>query len=181
MILSHKYRRLTGPVTVIVAALLSACVGDSQFSDLDRLMAQSRERPQGQIEALPIYPPAERFNYSALAMRSPFEPPATITAESEIGGQVASAPDQQRQKQPLELFIYSALSMVGTLSKDQHIWALIDDGNGRVHRVAEGNFIGRNFGKITHIGQFELDLLETVPDGKGGWINRPRTMGMNEE
>ena len=178
---SRRYCHLTSPMAGIAAALLSACVGDSQFSDLDSLMAESRERPQGQIEPLPTYPPAERFNYSALAMRSPFEPPAIITAESEIGGKAASAPDQMRQKQPLELVSYSALSMVGTLSKDQNIWALIDDGNGRVHRVARGNFIGRNFGKITQIGEFELDVLETVPDGKGGWINRPRTMGMNEE
>lgn len=181
MTLSCRYFRCAGPTAVIAAFFLTACVGDSQFSDLDKLMAESRERPQGQIEPLPTYPPAERFNYSALAMRSPFEPPAMIAAESEIGGKVASEPDQIRQKQPLELFSYSALSMVGTLSKDQKIWALVDDGNGRVHRVTKGNFIGRNFGKITHIGQFELDVLETVPDGKGGWINRPRTMGMNEE
>jgi type IV pilus assembly protein PilP len=173
--------RCNVPMLVIVAAVLSACVGDSQFSDLDSLMAESRQRPQGQIEPLPTYPPAERFNYSALAMRSPFEPPAMISAESQIGGKVASAPDQLRQKQPLELFSYSALSMVGTLSRDQSTWALIDDGSGRVHRVTAGNFIGRNFGEITHIGEFELDVLETVPDGKGGWINRPRTMGMNEE
>ena len=85
-------------------------------------------------------------------MRSPFEPPAMISAESQIGGKVASAPDQLRHKQPLELFSYSALSMVGTLSRDQSTWALIDDGSGRVHRVTAGNFIGRNFGEITHIG-----------------------------
>ena len=59
---SRRYCHLTSPMAVIAAALLSACVGDSQFSDLDSLMAESRERPQGQIEPLPTYPPAERFN-----------------------------------------------------------------------------------------------------------------------
>ncbi|MGB2259980.1 MAG: pilus assembly protein PilP [Porticoccaceae bacterium] len=176
-----KYSRASSAAALVAAVLLGGCAGDSQFADLDRLMAEDRERPKGQIEPLPTYPPAERFNYSALVLRSPFEPPAMIDAESDVVGKAASAPDQLRQKQPLELFSYSTLSMVGTLSKDQKTWALIDDGNGRVHRVTLGNFVGRNFGEITHIGDYELDILETVPDGKGGWINRPRTMGMNEE
>ena len=71
--------------------------------------------------------------------------------------------------------------MVGTLSRDQQIWALINDGEGRIHRVTQGNYLGRNFGRITQIDSFELEVLETVPDGSGGWINRPRTLAMNEE
>tara|TARA_B110000483_G_scaffold74495_1_gene92696 strand:- start:263 stop:784 length:522 start_codon:yes stop_codon:yes gene_type:complete len=165
---------------IVGALLLTACAGDSQFGDLDAKMAQFRERPRGTIEPLPSYPPAERFNYSALAMRSPFEAPVVFTAESRVGGNAVSEPDLKRQKEPLELVSYSALAMVGTLSKDSRVWALINDGNGRIHRVAEGNYLGRNFDEITKIGDVELDVLETVPDGKGGWINRPRTMGMNE-
>jgi type IV pilus assembly protein PilP len=45
----------------------------------------------------------------------------------------------------------------------------------------QGNYLGRNFGKITAVNNVEVEVLETVPDGKGGWINRPRTLGMNEE
>ena len=59
MTLSRQYFRCAGPTAVIAAFFLTACVGDSQFSDLDKLMAESRERPQGQIEPLPTYPPAE--------------------------------------------------------------------------------------------------------------------------
>ena len=71
--------------------------------------------------------------------------------------------------------------MVGTLSRDKQIWALINDGDGRVHRVTQGNYLGRNFGKITAIDNIELEILEIVSDGKGRWINRPRTLVMNEE
>lgn len=51
--------------------LLTACSGGSQFDDLDAKMADSSSRPQSPIEPLPTYPAAERFSYSALAMRSP--------------------------------------------------------------------------------------------------------------
>lgn len=170
-------------LAVLMASLLllTACADGNQFDDLDAKMADSRNRPQGHIEPLPTYPGAERFSYSALAMRSPFEPPVTLSGEERISGNAVSEPDQARQKEPLELVNYSALSMVGTMSRDEQIWALINDGDGRVHRVTQGNYLGRNFGRITAIDNIELDVLETVPDGKGGWINRPRTLGMNEE
>ena len=161
--------------------LLTACSGGNQFDDLDAKMADSSSRPQSPLEPLPTYPAAERFSYSALAMRSPFEPPVVLSGQDRGFGNAASEPDQMRQKEPLELVNYSALSMVGTLSRDKQIWALINDGDGRVYRVTQGNYLGRNFGEITAIDNIELEVLETVPDGKGGWINRPRTLAMNEE
>ena len=165
----------------ICILILSGCSGDRQHADLDQKMIDARNRPQGTIEPLPTYPPAERFNYSALALRSPFEPPAILNGDEKISGNKVDAPDQSRRKEPLELVNYTAMSMVGTLSKNSKIWALIDDGNGRVHRVRTGNYLGRNFGLITDIDAFEVEIMETVPDGKGEWINRPRTMAMDEE
>ena len=58
---------------------------------------------------------------------------------------------------------------------------LVNDGKGRVHRVTKGNYLGRNFGEITGINGLEIEILETVPDGKGGWINRPRTLAINQD
>jgi type IV pilus assembly protein PilP len=171
---------ITG-LLLLAALILSGCSGDQQHADLDQKMIDARNRPQGIIEPLPTYPPAERFNYSVLAMRSPFEPPLILNGEEKISGNAVSAPDQSRRKEPLELVNYSALTMVGTLSKDNKIWALINDGNGRVHRVRTGNYLGRNYGLITNIGAFDVEITETVPDGKGEWINRPRTMAMDEE
>tara|TARA_B110000503_G_scaffold8911_1_gene12145 strand:- start:37237 stop:37449 length:213 start_codon:yes stop_codon:yes gene_type:complete len=70
--------------------------------------------------------------------------------------------------------------MVGTLAKEGRVWALISDEDGRVHRVKTGNYIGKNFGVITAVNDFDIEIMETVPDGKSGWINRPRTMAMDE-
>jgi type IV pilus assembly protein PilP len=166
--------------TLLCVLSLVGCSGSGKHSDLDKKMSEARSKPQGVIEPLPVYPPAERFNYAAVALRSPFEAPAIITGDEKISGHAVPAPDQSRSKEPLELFSYAALSMVGTLSKNSKIWALIDDGAGGVHRVATGNYVGRNFGLITSVSGDEIEIMETVPDGKGGWINRPRTMAMEE-
>lgn len=159
---------------------LAGCASDRQHSDLDNKMSEARTRPQGVIEPLPVYPEAERFNYSALALRSPFEPPAIITGDEKISGNAVPAPDQSRAKEALELISYAQLSMVGILARGDRMWALVDDGAGKVHRVKRGNYIGRNFGLITQVNRRELEIMETVPDGKGGWINRPRTMTIEE-
>ena len=167
-------------VTLVSLAGLAGCANDRQHSDLDNKMSDARTRPQSFIEPLPVYPEAERFNYSALALRSPFEPPAIITGDEKVSGNAVSAPDQSRSKESLELVSYAELSMVGILARGDKMWALVDDGSGKVHRVNRGNYIGRNFGLITEVNRRELEVMETVPDGKGGWINRPRTMAIEE-
>ena len=170
----------TALVALVFLVTLVGCSNDRQHGDLDKKMSDARTRPQGVIEPLPEYPAAERFNYSALALRSPFEAPVVITGDEKVSGRAVSAPDQSRTKEPLELISYTSLSMVGILAKGNQMWALVDDGGGKVHRVRGGNYIGRNFGLITNINRREIEIMETVPDGKGGWINRPRTMAMEE-
>jgi len=167
-------------IALVSLVSLVGCSSDRKHSDLDKKMSDARTRPQGVIEPLPEYPAAERFNYSALALRSPFEPPAIITGDEKVSGNAVSAPDQSRSKEPLELISYAELSMVGILARGDKMWALLDDGSGKVHRVNRGNYIGRNFGLITEVNRRELEIMETVPDGKGGWINRPRTMAIEE-
>lgn len=171
-----------GFITMLLVSLagLTGCANDRQHSDLDKQMSDARTRPQGVIEPLPVYPEAERFNYSALALRSPFEPPAIISGDEKVSGNAVPAPDQSRPKESLELVSYAQLSMVGILARDDKIWALVDYGDGKVHRVERGNHMGRNFGLITQVNRRELEIMETVPDGKGGWINRPRTMAIEE-
>lgn len=175
--------RKSGSVILLCSflSLLMGCADGGGFSDLDSKMAEARNRPQGTIEPLPTYPPIERFSYSAILLRSPFEPPVLQIGEEKVTGSAVPEPDQTRQKEPLEQVSYSALSMVGTLAKNGRTWALINDGNGRIHRVTEGNYVGKNYGKIVGIDGIEINILETVPDGKGGWINRPRTLAINEE
>ena len=160
---------------------LTGCIDDSQYDNLDENMTEFRAGPMVTLESLPNYPSAELFNYSAHTLRSPFNLKRQLTKDDSLSVAAIAAPDEDRQQEPLERFDISALSMVGTLGTEAMIWALINDGQGKIYRVSLGNYIGRNLGIIIDIDERELAVLETVRDGKGGWIKRSRTLTINSE
>jgi type IV pilus assembly protein PilP len=88
-------------------------------------------------------------------------------------------PDETRVKQFLEEFNIENFVMVGTLAKGEGNYALIKGGDG-VHRVKVGDYLGRNHGRIVEISEAEVDVLEIVPDGEGGWLERPRSLTLKE-
>jgi len=74
------------------------------------------------------------------------------------------------------------LNMVGTIQREgDGLYALIKDNKLVIHRVLPGNFMGRNHGKILNITPGKIDLMELVPDGQGGWVERPRTVTLKNE
>jgi len=42
--------------------------------------------------------------------------------------------------------------------------------------VEIGNYIGRNYGRFDSISETQLYIVEIVPSGSGGWIERPQTL-----
>ncbi len=68
--------------------------------------------------------------------------------------------------------------MVGTFAKETNEWALVQDPDGVVHRVAVGNYMGKNHGKVTVILANEVQLSEFIADGAGGWLIRDATMAL---
>ncbi len=73
--------------------------------------------------------------------------------------------------------------MVVTLSQDQALYALVRDPAGGVHKVQVGDYLGTDHGRITSIDEIEVQLMEIVSDGTGGWVERARTvtLGGGEE
>lgn len=55
------------------------------------------------------------------------------------------------------------------------MFALVN-GAGGVHRVRVGDYLGRNNGRIIAINEGKIDVVEIVPDGEGGWLERPRSL-----
>jgi len=70
--------------------------------------------------------------------------------------------------------------MVGTLNLGGNHYGLVSTHDGRVHRVVVGEHIGTNDGKITDITPSKIALVEIIPDGLGGYIERPAALGLNE-
>jgi type IV pilus assembly protein PilP len=52
--------------------------------------------------------------------------------------------------------------------------------DGLVHRVTDGNYMGQADGKIIGISPAKIALTEIVPDGLGGYMERPAALGLNE-
>ena len=160
-------------------AVLSGCGSDRDFADLQAYMDEVRAKPKGTIEPLPTFLPYEAFTYSAASLRHPFQPPMKLELAMRQKGSKDVRPDETRIKQFLEEFNIENFVMVGTLTNDGGKYALIRGGDG-VHRVKVGDYLGRNHGRIVEISEAEVDVLEIVPDGDGGWLERPRSLTLKE-
>jgi len=164
---------------------LTACSSNSGFSDLDRFMKEIDAKPRGRIEALPEVKVYRAFTYSAANRRSPFLPPEDVVVNDvEIQkDQSTVKPNLDRAKEVLESFQLAELEMVGTIQKGEKdtLWALISDDSGGVHMAKAGQFMGLNYGRIVEITEGRLDLIEIVPNGYGGWLERPRIITLEDE
>src|SRR5471032_762958 len=156
----------------LLAGLLSGCSG--RDSDLDHFLDATKKEPGGRVEPLPEVKPYEAYNYADQELRSPFVPGGS-------GGSGANLrPDNHRNREYLEQFSLDTLKMVGTLNLSGNRFGLVQTRDGRVHRVVIGEHIGTNDGKITDITPSKIALVEIIPDGLGGYIERPAALGLNE-
>lgn len=172
-----KHSRLLAPV--FGALLLAGCGFGNDFGDLQAYMDEVRVRPKGSIEPLPKFQAYEAFTYSASALRSPFQPPSKLELVQRQKGSKEIKPDETRVKQFLEGFNIEAFEMVGTLSNGGGLYALVS-GAGGVHRIKVGDYLGRNDGRIVSIDDAVVEVVEIVPDGDGGWLERPRSITLKE-
>jgi type IV pilus assembly protein PilP len=166
------------PVTRIVLAVLGLGVLSGCSNDIDEMRVkidEMKSRPSRGIEPLPEVKPYETFAYAAAAQRSPFE--AGVPASVANNG---IRPDSNRPREFLEQFSLDTLRMVGTLKLQGRIFGLVQTRDGLVHRVLPGNRMGQNDGRITAIEDGKISLIEIVPDGMGGFIERPAALALSE-
>ena len=168
--------------TLALASLLGACGGD--MSDLDRFIAETKRKHHGKVDPLPEFPPYETFAYAAFDVRDPFRAQtdlggvSPVAAESEYTG---PRPEPTRRREPLESYPIDSLKMVGLLQQSTQTWGLVRDPEGTIHRVQPGNYAGQNHGKITAVAETRIDIVELVPDGLSGWVNRDAKLAMSDD
>ena len=172
-------KTVLGAGLVVCALMLAGCGGGGDFADLDAFMAEVKARPKGKIEPIPRFAPYQAFTYEAASLRSPFQPPLKVEQVNRPKGSKLIKPDENRVKQFLEGFNIEDFEMVGTLGNAAGRFALMR-GAGGVHRVKVGDYLGRNDGRITSITDAQVDVIEIVPDGDDGWLERPRTIPLKE-
>ena len=141
-----------GLILVSALAALAACGTDND--DLDQYINEIKSRPGGRIEPLPEI--------------------ATSGKDGGIG------PDPDRSREFLEGFPLDTLSMVGTLYIGETMFGLVQTSDGLIHRVVPGNYLGQNDGRISNITESEIELIEIISDGIGGYIERDAAISLSD-
>lgn len=162
-------RRLKPLAAVLAAATIAGCSSDR--SDLEQWVQQTLARAPEPVEPIPSAVTPEPIVYEAYELRDPFLRPKAESADSDSAAD-GPRPDPDRRQEFLERFPLDALSMVGTIEIDVQTYGLVADVDGVIHRVQEGNYMGQNHGRILSITPVAIELIELVPDGAEGWMER---------
>lgn len=163
-------------VFIVAAFALGACGGD--MDDLDQYINSVKAKPGGRIDPLPEITPYEVFTYLADAegLRSPFVPDSPQAAAGIAAG--GTRPDPERSREFLEQFPLDTLRMVGTLKLGETQFGLVQTSDGLIHRVIPGNYMGQNDGRIVVVSESEIELVEIISDGIGGYLEREAAVGL---
>lgn len=162
-----------GLIGIVLAALVAAGCSGGQ-SDLQSWIEATKKKPGGRIQPLPEVKPYETYVYSAANLRSPFQP----LGPNAGNGQANLHPSSRRNREFLEGFSLDTLKMVGTFKVGGNFYGLVQSKDGLVHKVQPGNYLGQNDGKVTEITGGRISLVEIIPDGLGGYIERPASLAL---
>jgi len=163
---------------LIPAALLVVAGCSSEIDELKQFVRDSDKGIPRRVEPLPAVKPFEPFAYEGFDLPDPFKPRKLSAPKEGTGGGIA--PDLNRRKEPLEAFPLEQLKMVGTLSQNKEIYALVR-ADKTLYRVKKGNYMGQNFGLITDVTESEIKLKEIVQDSAGDWAERQSILPLLEE
>lgn len=166
---------------------LSACFSGEQ--DVQTYVADIKKNSVGKVKELPPIIDYQGESYTAGSLRNPFDnsrSSATNETDETSGVAIegikqAPRPDANRKREYLEGFDLDDFVMVGTLSKKNLVWGIIKDKQGMVFTVKVGDYIGENSGQVSDIAEEKISIIETVENGKGGWMQRTTLLPLDME
>lgn len=159
------------------AAALVLCACSADMHDLEQKVADTKAQKTRAIEPVPQPKQYEAFTYDPADRRDPFAPVQPRRGSNGFDSN-GLKPDLNRNKEPLEEFTLDALRMVGVIETGGKTFAMVKAPDGVVHRVLVKDHLGQNFGEIVKITEAEVSIMEIVPDGFGGWMQRPATLAL---
>ena len=164
---------------LLLPALVAGCA-NKDMTDLQDYVAEVKARPASGIEPIPEIRQVVGFVYEAKNRRDPFTPQVDDDEATETVLDNGIRPDPNRRKEELEGFTLDSLRMVGTLEQEEETWGLVKTSDGTIHRVAPGNYMGQNDGRITRISEDKIELIELVPTGSG-FLEKEAALALGEQ
>jgi type IV pilus assembly protein PilP len=169
-----NYRKIaSGLLLATVVVSLSACTRGSR--DLEAWVAEVKARPAPPLDPLPVMKQFETFEYAAQNLRDPFSEP-----NADQDGENGLRPDPNRRKEVLEAFPLDSLDMVGTIGSGATVIGLVTGPDRVTYRVRPGNYMGLSDGRITAVFEDRIEMVELVPDGAGGWLERQAKIALED-
>lgn len=173
--------------TVLGVACLVVLTGCSTSGDdeLQAWMQSERNTIKPQVKPIPEPTKFIPQTYGGEQRMSPFSgeklasamrgSPSTIVVNSAL-----IEPELNRRKQPLEAYPLDAMSMVGSISSQGQLVALVKV-DSLLYQVRTGSYLGQNYGRVNKITETEVTLREIVQDSAGEWTERPAALQIQEE
>lgn len=160
-------------ILVLTAVALSGCGPGT--SDLVQWVQNENQKPGPTLPPVPVLQQFETFIYNDQGLRDPFAPPVDTSRNTS-----GPRPDPDRRKQPLEAYPLDSLNMVGSLNTNSasDIVGLVMSPDRVLHRVTPGMYLGQSDGRVKAVHPDKIDITELVPDGAGGWIERPASIAI---
>jgi len=167
--------------TIGLGLALTACGRDIRSEpgdapNLENWVAEIKAQPAPALDPLPVMQQFETFEYAAQSLRDPFS-----NAFSDQSNASGPRPDSARRKQTLEQFPLDSFDMVGTLGRGGGLVALVMAPDKVTYRVRPGAYMGQSDGRVTAVYEDRIELVELVPDGAGGWLERPATVALEDQ
>ena len=143
--------------------------------NLEKGVVDVQARPAPPLDPLPVMQQFETFEYAAQTLRDPF---SDAWSNADSGG---LRPDPNRRKETLEQYPLDSLDMVGTIGGGANLVALVMAPDKVTYRVRPGAYLGQSDGRITGVHEDRIELVELVPDGAGGWLERPASIALEDQ
>jgi type IV pilus assembly protein PilP len=153
------------------------------YPELEQRLKEKRQNTKP-IAVRPIQPmpPVGSFLFNPDGLRDPFRPVEksieTMAAQVLVSNGIQ--PDFNRHKEELESYSLDTLRMVGTVKMKSVLWGLIKASDGTIHRVSEGNYLGKNYGRILRILQDKIEIMEIVKEPSGTWREHQTAIALSE-
>ena len=157
-------------ILMSAALVLTGC--SEKYGDLQAWMSQTRVDAKTKMRSAEPPAPLEPVTYFAPQQSGPN---AYSMQRMKAAFQNGNTPNLNRTKELLENYSLENLRYVGSIGTANALSALIEvevNGQNHVYTVRPGNHLGQNFGRITKITTDKIEIVETVEDSSGNWVDR---------